>query len=90
MSERILTPDEMLDGVRDRIFKIANMVITTFPPLPLIVNEKYKFTFDSTMIYIYKGKQKLDQYPDGYCHLFEREDGEVAKATKYYHSIENV
>ncbi len=91
MEVQTLTPDQMLDGARDRIFKIAEWHLKRYPRLTLTVGKKYKFKFDSKATYTYKGQFTRPYYPDGYAHIFQRESDEALMyATKYSESPEEI
>lgn len=81
--ERILTPEECYKGAHDRIISLAEAVIKAYPRTKLKFGVKYKFDFDPTMTYTYHGTVENKYYPDGYYHLFVRQDDETARATKY-------
>ena len=85
------TPDEMLDGAVERMFKIGEWHLKAFPRLKLEIGKEYYFSFDKKATYIYKGQHSKQYYPDGYCHLFERtSDKAPLYSTKYSDSPEEI
>lgn len=81
--ERMLTPEEMYQAAYDRIISIGEAVIKAFPRTVCKIGKKYMWEWDCLSTYTYMGT-------DGFYHLFERNDGKMARATKYSDSPKEV